>query len=214
MQKTTKATTTFKTATASVSYFPRTNFPNMIVSYSRNDNSNDLADTVSSKIMNHTNRIMAQVSYDVFYMYKHMLSVNVSNSAKDDESKYNNDADNNSISFSASTFWSDVLSTNLNIMFNQSTISSALSPDQKLNYFTFTAGAKHLFLNNKLIANASINPSFGDFQRISIDASASYALLVNFSMQMQFRYIMNKKTPGIIDEYNDSIVGLSARFNL
>ena len=223
LQKTTVATTTFKTATGSVSYFPRTNLPNIIVSYSKNINENDLADTLLSKIQNHTDRMMAQVSYDVFYYYKHMLSINASTSTKDDESISDNDASNKSISLSANTYWDEVFSTNLNLMYNQSNIKYASFDTLKtkhvtettLNYFTFTLGARHLFLNNKLLVNASINPSFGDFQRISIDANASYALLTNFSMQLQFRYIMNKKIPGgILDEYNDSIIGLSARFNL
>ena len=213
LQKTTTATTTFNSATASVSFMPRFDFPNCIVSYGRNDNSNDLIDTSISKIKNHTNRYSTQFSYDFTYKIKNSVSLSFQNSAKDDESRYDNDATNNSLSLSTSSFWNDVLSTNLNFVFNASTIKSG-AVDQKLNYFTVMVGARHLFLNQKLTVALSVNPSFGDFKRISTELNSSYAVLENLLFNLQARFIMNKKIPGLIDEYNDSIIGVSAKLTI
>jgi hypothetical protein len=213
LQKTTVATTTFNTATASVSYMPRFDFPNCIVSYGRNDNNNDLGDTSISKIKNHTNRYSAQLSYDFIYKFKNTVSLGFQNSSKDDESLNNNDATNNSISLNSSSYWSDMLITNINFVFNASTIQSKTT-EQKLNYLTLMIGARHLFLEQKLSVGLSINPSFGDFKRITTELNSSYAVLKNLSLTFQARLIMNKKIPGVIDEYNDSIIDLTARVTI
>jgi hypothetical protein len=213
LQKTTVATTTFNTATASVSYMPRFDFPNCIVSYGRNDNSNDLADTDSSKIKNHTNRYSAQLSYDFVYKFKNTVALSFQNSTKDDEGLHNNDATNNSVSLTSSSYWSDVFITNVNFVFNASTIQSGTT-EQKLNYLTLMIGARHLFLQQKLSVALSVNPSFGDFKRITTELNSSYAVLENLSLNFQARLIMNKKIPGLINEYNDSIFDLTARLTI
>lgn len=213
LQKTTTATTTFNTATASVSYIPRNDFPSCIISYGRNDNSNDLIDTSFSKIKNHTNRYSTQFSYDFMYKIKNTVALSFQNSSKDDESRNNNDATNNSLSLSSSSYWSDVLTTSLNFIYNASTIKNGTT-DQKLDYFTIMAGARHLFLNQKLTVGLSINPSFGDFKRLTTEVNGSYAVLDNLLLNLQARFIMNKKIPGLIDEYTDSIIGLSAKLTI
>ncbi len=213
LQKTTKATTTFNTATASVSYLPRMDFPNCIISYGRNDNSNDLIDTSFSKINNHTNRYSAQFSYDFTYKIKNNIALSFQNSSKDDESRNNNDATNNSLSLTSSSYWNDAFSTNLNFVYNASTIKNG-TVDQKLDYFTMMVGARHLFLNQKLTVSLSVNPSFGDFKRLTTEFNSSYAVLQNLLLSLQARFIMNQKIPGLIDEYTDSIIGLTAKLTI
>ena len=83
-----------------------------------------------------------------------------------------------------------------------------------MNYFTVMVGARHLFLNQKLTVALSVNPSFGDFKRISTELNSSYAVLENLLFNLQARFIMNKKIPGLIDEYNDSIIGVSAKLTI
>ncbi len=213
LQKTTTATTTFNSATASVSYIPRFDFPNCIVSYGRNDNSNDLIDSSTSKIKNHTNRYSTQFSYDFTYKIKNTIALSFQNSSKDDESRYNNDATNNSLSLTSASYWTDVLTTNLNFVYNASTLKSGTA-DQKLDYFTIMVGARHLFLNQKLTVGVSINPSFGDFKRLTTELNSSYAALENLLFSLQARFIMSRKIPGLVDSYNDSIVGLTAKLTI
>ncbi len=208
LQKTTPGTNTYNNLSASVSLYPRNDLPSFLISYLKSDNSNDLTD--SAHIGDKSFRVLTQVSYDFEYIKKHSVSLGFSLGERDDKSFNNFDADNYSINLSSSTTWDNKLQTSFNIIQNYSSISKKPNPE-KLSYTSIVLGGKYFMLDNKLTLNGSINPSFGDFKRVSFDANAQYMVLKNLSLQFVFRYLINSKIPGF-DSYNDSVTGLNARF--
>ncbi len=213
--KTKFATTTFTTFNASVSYYPAFNLPGVILSYSRNENNNGIGvnDPDLSRrqygIDDYTNRFGLQVTYRFFAGYNHNLSLNASISGRKDNTVLKFDANNNMFGLNYATEWSKVLQSFLNINFSHNEIiNGVLNTTQTFDITSVVAGAKYYMMENKLILNGAVSPTFGDLKRTAFDASAQYYLYQNFSLQFQFRYILNDGST------NDSIAGLAARYEL
>lgn len=207
LQKTKFATTTFQTISTSVSYFPRFDFPSFLVSYSKNENTNDATDSIIY-VNDATNRISAQISYDFKGAYKTQAAVGFSLSERDDQSISNFDVTNNSINLSSNTNWSQDFVSSAIVSINNSKIQT-----QELNYVTLTLGGRWYTLDNKLIVNGSVNPSFGDFKRTALELYGSYYLTKYLLLQAQLRYIINSPENSITIP-NDFISGLQVRYNL
>lgn len=207
LQKTKFATTTFQTISTSVSYFPRFDFPSLLVSYAKNENTNDATDSIVV-VDDATNRIAAQLSYDFRGEYRTQASVGFSFSQRDDNSLSNFDVTNNSINLSSNTNWSQKFVSSLNVSINNSKIQA-----DELNYVTLTAGGRWYGLDDKLLINGSVNPSFGDFKRTSLELFGTYYLTKFFFVQAQLRYIVNSPQNSITVP-NDFISGLMLRYNL
>jgi hypothetical protein len=142
LKKITAGTTTFKTYSGSVSYFPGQGMPNFLVSYLSNTNQNDISIAPASqvraalspdpvvkdtlvydpKVDEQTNRITLQASYDFTWYKHHNISLSYSVSERDDKTLYDNDATNYSINLLTSTSWDENLETSLNITLNHSSL--------------------------------------------------------------------------------------------
>ncbi|MDP3149757.1 MAG: hypothetical protein Q8N83_11575 [Ignavibacteria bacterium] len=228
LQKTKRATTTFQTLNTSVSFYPRTNLPSIIVGYTRLNNTNGLspikdpADSTAylSAIDDITNRISTQLSYNFEWHYRHSVSLSFVNSTRDDKSYANYDIENSSVTVSSGTRWFDNLSSSFNISMNNSKVDTT-----SFSYVSLSLGANYSMLQEKLLLSGSLSPSFGDYKRTSFDASALYYLMPNLTLQLQFRYLNYDYTSSKIDQVtnipyavkakaNDVIVGLTTQLYL
>lgn len=203
LQKTKNATTHFKTLSSSVSYYPRTDFPNISLSYKNYSTDNAIPVSDSLAVNDQTNQISMQVSYNFDWTYKTNTSLSFTTSDRVDNSYRKNDIQNLAMFLTGITTWTNDLSSNVALGLNQTKLSNV-----DYNYFTLSAGAKYEYIKDKLIFNGTINPSFGDFDRISLDGNAQYFVLENLSFMLQLRYL---STPG---GFNDFIYSLSTRYRL
>ena len=233
LQKTKLATTTYQTLNTSVSFYPRTNLPSVILGYARLNNTNGLSadsmaylpdsagvrpQTYLSAIKDFTNRFSAQLSYNFEWKYRHSVSFSMISSIRDDQSYANYDIDNNSFTLSSGTRWLDNLSSSFNVSINNSKIDTT-----SFSYVSLSLGANYSMLKDKLLFSGSINPSFGDYKRTSIDASALYYFMQNLTVQFQIRYLNYDYTSSRLDtitglplklKANDVIVGLTTQLYL
>ena len=204
LQNTKVATTTYQTINTTLSYFPRMDFPNITLSYSRFDNSNDLSSTGKDSLNtvdNATNRFFAQLSYDVAaFMIKHTAAVSFSTSSRDDKAYSNIDASNSSFSLSVNSFWTSNFTSSFGLVVYNSKIANT-----KFDYSSFSIGGRYKMLENKLELSANISPSFGDFERQTIEILGRYNVMQNLSFDVQLRYY---KIP---DVGNNSVVGIASR---
>ncbi|MFA6025890.1 MAG: TonB-dependent receptor [Ignavibacteriaceae bacterium] len=236
LQKTKLASTTYQTLNSSVSYYPRTNLPSIILGYTRMENTNGLSadsmtyspdhvsglrpQTYLSAIKDNTNRISAQLSYNFDWKYRHSVSFGFVNSKRDDQSHANYDIDNSSVTVSSGTRWLDNFSSSFNVSINNSKVDTTT-----FSYVSLSLGANYSMMQDKLLLRGSINPSFGDYQRTSIDASALYYIMANLTVQFQVRYINYDYTSSKLDQItqlpysvklkaNDVIMGLTTQLYL
>ncbi|MEN8193363.1 MAG: hypothetical protein ABFS12_11145 [Bacteroidota bacterium] len=204
LQKTKPFTTTFQTFRLSASLFLRANVPNITMGYIRNDNSNGISprDTLNLLIDDVTNRFTLNLGYDFDLRVRHNTSLSFMASNRDDNGYYNSNANYLSTSFSLNSFWTKNLLSSLSITYYDSKISTV-----KYTYTTLSAGGRYRMLQDNLELSLYYNPSFGDFQRQSLDLVASYQLIKNLWLKLQMRYYNMKQS------YNNSIAGLTVRYN-
>lgn len=203
LQKTKPATTTFKTISASVSYFPRMNFPNITIGINRFDNNNGLALADSNLVDDITNRVLVQLSYDFIYIVKHSSSFSFTTSSRTDNSIAHYDAKFNSGSFTVNSYWTQQLNSIFGIVFSSSSIAGV-----PFNYTTITLGGRYRMLENKLLLTTTLSPSFGDFKRQALEFTADYNILMNLNLMFQMRLY---RIPGAS---TNSIIGLVTRLTI
>ena len=216
LQKTKIATTTFQTLNSSISFYPRTNLPSIIVGYTRLNNTNGLspiknpADSTAylSAIDDITNRISTQLSYNFEWHYRHSVSLSFVNSTRDDKSYANYDIENSSVTVSSGTRWFDNLSSSLNISMNNSKVDTT-----SFSYVSLSLGTNYSMLQEKLLLSGSLSPSFGDYKRTSFDASALYYLMPNLTVQLQFRYLNYDYTSSKLDQVTNILYAVKAKAN-
>lgn len=228
LQKTKRATTTYQTLNSSVSFYPRTNLPSIIVGYTRLNNTNGLSpiktltDTTTylSAINDFTNRISTQLSYNFEWKYRHSVSFSFVNSSREDQSYANNDITNSSVTVSSGTRWLDNLSSSFNVSINNSKVDTTI-----FSYVSLSLGANYSMMQDKLLLSGSLSPSFGDYKRISLDASALYYVMSNLTVQFQIRYLNYDYTTSKLNQItqlpyavklkaNDVIMGLTTQLYL
>jgi hypothetical protein len=207
LQETKFSTTTYNTYNAAISLFPRMNIPNITVSFSRNENNNniDIADpTLAIYFVDYsTNRISTNLSYPFETGIKHNSSLSFSTSSTEDKGINQMTADVLSTSLSLNSFWSRDLTSYFNFTFFDSDIAN-----QQYQYFTVSLGGKYRLLQDKLELRATIKPTFGDLEQQVFDMLADYRFIDNLSLGFQFRLF---RRPNIS---TDSIAGLTLRYNL
>ncbi|MFA7228401.1 MAG: hypothetical protein WC061_05140, partial [Melioribacteraceae bacterium] len=203
LQKTKTATTTFRTVSASVSYFPRMNFPNITVGFNRYDNSNNLSKADSNLVDDVTDRLLLQLSYDFDYVVKHSSSLSFTTSNRSDNSISNFDSKFNSGSFTLNSYWTQQLNSIFGLVFSSSSIAGV-----PFNYTTITLGGRYRMLENKLLLSATLSPSFGDFKRQALEFTADYNVLRNLNLMFQARIYR------IPDASTNSIIGLATRLSI
>ncbi len=207
LQNTKLTTTKYKTYSASVSFFPRMNFPNITLGYSNNYNKNGL-DYKGSQFGKYAidetiSKISLLLSYDVFYFIKHSTSFSFSNSSREINTVQNIDSRSSNISFNVTSYWDKNIVSTFGVIYNNLEYFG-----YQFNYLSLSFGGKYTLLDNKLTLNGNISPSFGDFKRQSIEFLANYNLLENFVVSFQARVFR------IPDKSTNSIIGLITRLNI
>jgi len=203
LQETKKATTDYKTYNVSISVFPRADFPNITIGYTKYQNENGLANSDSAAINDFTNRLYANLSYDIKTNIRHRVYLNLSASDRDDKSIYNSDAKSTSASLMWNTYWSRDLSS-----FVKATLYNSEISGTNFDYTTVSIGGKYKIIRNKLELSAFLSPSFGDFKRQALDVTGTYYFMNNLSMDAQLRIYR------IPDMDTDSIIGVIFRYNI
>lgn len=216
LQKTYKATTTFQTINTSVSYYPRFDFPSLIVSYTKNINENDLLDTDASKINSNLNRVTVSAMYDFTVIKKHQVSLSFTTANKDDKNVVNNfDSKSSNVNFNSTTNWSDVLTSNFNVIVNRSDINNTPTTSTTLNYISLNMGGSYYLLSNNLKIEGALTPSFGDFKRFGIESKAQYKVLNNFYVSGLLNFYFNSEIAGFKGvKKNDYSFGISTQYTL
>jgi hypothetical protein len=209
LQKTKVATTTFKTLSASVSFFPRVDFPNITIGYNRYDNNNGLSvnlpDTNLSKytVADITNRFMMQCSYDFKAYVRQSASFSFTTSDRVDNGASKSNAKFNSTSLNINSYWNSQLTSNFGLLYSTSEISGI-----PFDYVSLSFGGSYKLLDNKLQLSANLSPSFGDYKRQIIEVVANYYVLYNLNLIFQTRVYRIPGSP------TNSIVGLTTRLSI
>lgn len=206
LQNTKLATTNFRTISASVSLFPRADFPNITIGYNQFTNNNGLIVTNPKDgkyaIDDQTNRILVQLGYDFTAGIRHSSSISFTTSNREDKGAAMSNANFNNLSLNLNSFWDKDLMSVFGFVYSSSEISNL-----PFDYFTITAGGRYRLLEDKLTLTATMSPSFGDFERQALEFVADYNVYKNFNIAFQTRLY---RFPG---KSTNSIIGLITRFN-
>lgn len=207
LQNTKLATTTFETMNAAVSIFPRADFPNIRVEYSRNQNNNGIKSTDPANsaygIDDATNTVSVQLSYDLTAGVKHNTSLSLSNSNREDNSIRKINSSNTFVNFNFNSYWTSSFTTYFNTVFFNSEIAGVM-----YKYTMLSAGARYRMLENKLELMGAFSPSFGDFKRIGVDFTAAYNIIQNFDIVFQLHVYKMEGMP------SSSEIGLMTRLGI
>jgi hypothetical protein len=206
LQDTKIATTTYQTLNTSISYYPRTDLPNITVGYSRYENFNGM-DT--KKISNGiyavdegTDKYIIQLSYNIEGAIRHNVYLSMVASDREDYTNKNSDGHNLSTSLMVNSNWSSKFISFFNITYYNSDYSDII-----YKYTTLSFGGKYRAIPQKLELSLNVSPSFGDFERQAFDFIATYYALKNLSIVMQARVFR------IPDSSTNSIIGLTTQWN-
>ncbi len=206
LQDTKIATTTYQTLNTSISYYPRTDLPNITVGYSRYENFNGM-DT--RKISNGiyavdegTDKYIIQLSYNIEGAIRHNVYLSMVASDREDYTNKNSDGHNLSTSLMLNSNWSSKFISFFNITYYNSDYSDII-----YKYTTLSFGGKYRAIPQKLELSLNVSPSFGDFERQAFDFIATYYALKNLSIVMQARVFR------IPDSSTNSIIGLTTQWN-
>jgi hypothetical protein len=207
LQNTKIATTTFENLNAAISIFPRADFPNIRIEYSRNQNSNGIksSDPINSiyGVDDMTNTVGVQLSYDLTAGVKHNTSLGLSTSNREDSSIRKINSSNTFLNFNFNSYWTGYLTTYFNAVYFKSEIAGI-----SYSYQMFSAGARYRMLENKLELMGAFSPSFGDFKRIGVDFTASYNVIQNFDVVFQMHVYKMENMP------TSSEIGLMTRLGI
>jgi len=212
LQKTKLSTTNYRTINSSVSFFTRSDFPDITFGYTRFNNENDIKNSDSIHYVNNaTNKFNVRLSYNFLWSVKHSTSLNVFTSARDDKSIRNMDANYFSSNWSLSSYWSSDLTSYFNFIYYSSNLQQAvdsITTKNIYNYFTLSFGGKYRILENNLEVSATFSPSFGDFKRQAFDLIAQYF----FSQQL--RATFQARVYRLPDQATNSIFGLTLNYSI
>ncbi len=215
LQDTKIATTKYQTLSASISIFPRVDFPNITLGYNRYDYNNGLklADTTYQNYVvdDLTNRFLIQLSYDFVAGIRHSSSLSFITQTRDDESFAPIDANYISSTFTLNSYWYPELSTIFQIIYGSNELkkfdrTTSVTTTEPFDYVTLSVGARYKMMENKLLLSANLSPSFGDFKRQALELLADYNILANLNLAFQARIF---RIPG---SSTNSIIGLTTRY--
>ncbi len=191
------STTTSTTANIGISYYPSINFPNISVAYLRNANNNDMKiDNSLYAIDDKTNRILVQIGKEFLFGIRHNTMLSVSTSVKNDNTIRDLDTRGTAVTLSAISKFNIPFQTIVSLTVNSNKfVSAGGAPGvpASLTYTTLYANGQYRLLDDKLRLNSSLSPTFGDIQRVLVNAGAQYYFWKNLSAQTQFNCYFNKK---------------------
>jgi len=216
----TKAHTThFNRYDASVSYYPRRDFPSISVGYGYYKNDNNVALMEPMAIRDVTNRFFTQLSHNFFWRAHHNGSISFNMSLRDDQTDRDADVDiYNVIAMVNSRFDDLPLRTTIGLGMYHSKIPFFQAPEEdngqgqfvqtNFDYYNIILGGEYRFLEDDLRINASFIPTFGDYNRTIFQAGAQYYFMRNLSVVFQADYLLNP------DARNDMVSQLMLRYDI
>lgn len=201
------STTTYTTLNFSVSYYPSYSLPNFSIGYTRNANKNtlDLIDPIYGiyAVDDAVNRFSFQINHRFNLGIDQNVSLSTSYAKRDDNSLRKINSTSLTLLLATNQNWDKDLTSFLNFNYSGNEIAGT-----DFVFYSFSLGARYFLMNRDLVFNASFNPYLGDITRYGFDAGAQYFIYSNFSLNLQFRYLLNDLGP------NDSVIGLSTRYDL
>lgn len=189
------STTTYTTSNVSISWFSKTDLPNLTLGYQFSSSVNDIPSNAQWGIDDNTHRVHVQLGKEFTLAARHQATLSVNTSRRDDQSLRDLDAKNTTVSIGVVTFYDIPLQTTVSVNHSSNTytvLSSSSAQSITTAYTTLYAGASYKLFDTKLILNGSVNPTFGDIQRTLIDARAQYFLFSNLSLLSQLSIYLNK----------------------
>ncbi len=215
------AATIFTTFNATVSYYPRTDFPNVTVGYVGAVNDNGLggldplgADSLRARsgIEDRNSRVYVQVGHDFGSSVRHSAALSLGLATRDDKTFRDQDAKNTTVSLFVSSTYEIPLQTTAGITVNLNRsaqfISIGNTASTDFNYTTLLLNAQYRLMEEKLRLGGTMSPTFGDLRRVVYDATAQYFILRNMSLLFQFGVYQN------IGLRNDVVWTLMFRFDV
>jgi len=218
----TKPTTTANTTiNVGVSYFPLADAPNFTVAYLHASNLNDLPLTDSLyAVDDQTNRVLVQIGKEFSWYGEQNASLSVSTSTRNDNTYHHLDTRNTAVTVSNSSQFTIPLQTVVSISVNAGKFVSAdtSSPGGQspttLGYTTLTASGQYRMLEDRLRFNALLSPTFGDIQRVLVDASAQYYFTRTLSIRPQLTLYFNSKLFDVMPLTNDVVWSIILRADI
>ena len=213
------ATTTSTTTNIGLSYYPRINFPNITIAYllNRNDNGRAKTDTLMA-IDDKTNRILVQLGKEFILGVRHNAMLSVSSSVKNDNTERDLDTRNTAVTLTVISAFNIPLQTIMSLTFNSNKfISGSSGPvgaPANLSYTTLYVNGQYRLLEDKLRLNGSFSPTFGDIQRVLINAGAQYYFWNYLSAQTQLNLYFNKKMYNFSTSNTDIVWNLIIRADI
>lgn len=195
-------TTSYTTLSGMVSYYPVIDFPNISTGYSYSSAKNNIVDTVY-RTDDFTDRVFVQWGFNFFYLARQNVSLSLSTSNRDDQTKHDIDSKNKSFAFGLNTTYSIPLQSSFNISYNNSLIMK-----REINYTTISFTVFYKMFENRLQLNTGIRPTFGDIERGVFDIGAQYLLAANFNLLGQLSIYTNKQTKP------ESVFSLTLRYDI
>jgi hypothetical protein len=205
----------------SVSYFPRTNLPNMSVGYGFYKNNNKVdpyGPDGRSAISDVTNRVFTTLSHSFMWKIRHNGTFSATYSNRNDRTALNADVSMFNVSTMLNSYFETLpLQTSAGLGFYTSVIPLELEEMQDgsfrfrrsgFNYFNLILSGTYRLLENKLLVNAAWIPTFGDYNRIAFQTGAQYSFMKHVSLVYQMDYLVNP------DARNDFISYLMIRYDL
>jgi len=212
------ATTTGTTANIGVSCFPRTDFPNVTVAYlfASNVNDRNLSDTLYA-VDDQTNRVLIQLGKEFTFGARHSANLGIGTSVRNDNTVKHLDTRNTTVSLSTSSTFEIPLQTSLSITVNSSKFVTGLGSsggEMTLGYTTLYGSAQYRLAGDRLQLTGSLSPTFGDIERVLVNAGAQYRIMPNLSAQGQMFLFFNTKLFGSSNPTNDAVWSLILRLEV
>jgi hypothetical protein len=218
LNKTKFATTKFTNFNASVSYYPRFNFPSITIGIGGYGNNNDIkvnGRDSSSAVDNMTMRFFTQLGYDFTYYARHSASFSVSALSTDDRTTAKLNTQNTVVAAGVTTSYRIPLQTTVNLTLNFNTMPSLTSgtsgTTMDYNYTTLSFNGVYRLLDEKLRVGATLSPTFGDMKRTLMELTSQYMITSQQSLAFQL-YLIN--SPDNPVSSNDIIASLVYRLDL
>lgn len=202
---------------ASISYYPRHNFPTITVGYGylKNDNKVDpVSPEGAASIRDVTERLFTQLAHSFRWGIQHNGSFSFNMSIRDDQTGRNADIDVYNVLAMVNSRFDDLpLTTNVGFgvyhskipFYDQETETFTRS---NFDYYNIILGGDYRLLEGNLVVNASYIPTFGDYKRTVFQAGAQYYFMRNMSVVLRADYLQNPNTR------DDIISNLTLRYDL
>lgn len=198
------ATTRFTTYSAAVNFDPGQHLPAIALGYTHQRSANTLTinspDSLNAApVDDQTNRFFALLSQRFTLLASHNASLSVSGSVLNDYTLRDLDVKNFSGSFSLNTQYAAPLQTTVGYTYNYNNFPSGFLARTTLRYSNVFVGGTYSLPDNFGILSTTISPTFGDFERLALDASAQWNLTLAMNIILQYSFFYNSAAPN--DDY-------------